>query len=205
MVANVIEDHVITLVALGEILFRVINDAIGADRSDKIEIACATNSRDLCAKRLGDLHGEGSYTSGRAVDQNLLPGLNLSLAQALQRGKSGQRNRGGLLKRNVQRLDDQGSFGSNCILGQRAPTDAEHFVARFELRDVLADRFHLAGNVTAEPRVSWFAQSENQAIKPCVADHVRIQRVEGSRPNFNQDLVIVWTRFLNVIKLPDIG
>src|SRR5205807_6842313 len=124
MVGNVIEDHVVTLAALGEILFCVIDDVIGADRSDKIEVACPTNSRDLCAKRLGDLHGEGSYTSGRAVDQNLLPGLNLSITQALQRSKSGQRNRGGLLKRNVRRLDDQGSFGSNCILVQRAPTDA---------------------------------------------------------------------------------
>src|SRR5438876_4434027 len=125
MVANVIEDHVITLVALGEILFRVINDAIGADRSDKIEIACATNSRDLCAKRFGDLHGEGSYTSGRAVDQHLLPGLNLSLVQALQRSKSGQRERGGLLKRDVRRLRGQCSFESACILGQSAARDAE--------------------------------------------------------------------------------
>src|SRR5438552_19056370 len=145
------------------------NDAIGADRSDKIEIACPTNSRDLCAKRLGDLHGEGSYTSGRAVDQNLLPGLNLSITQALQRSKSGQRNRGGLLKRNVRRLDDQGSFGSNCILGQRAATDAEYFVSRFELGHVLPDRFDHAGHIAAEPRVSWFAQPEDQATKPCVA------------------------------------
>src|SRR5438477_8861958 len=129
MVGNVIEDHVVTLAALGEILFCVIDDVIGADRSDKIEVACPTNSRDLCAKRLGDLHGEGSYTSGRAVDQNLLPGLNLSITQALQRSKSGQRNRGGLLKRDTRRLHDQGSFGSACIFGQSAATDAEHFVA----------------------------------------------------------------------------
>src|SRR5205807_9740853 len=58
----------------------------------------------------------------------------------------------------------------------------------FELRHVLTDCFHLAGDITAEPRVSWFAQPENQAIKPCVADHVCIQRVERSRPNFNQHL-----------------
>ena len=31
MVANVIKDHVVTLVALGEIFFGVINDVIGAD------------------------------------------------------------------------------------------------------------------------------------------------------------------------------
>ena len=31
MIGNVIEDHVVTLVALGEILFCVIDDVIGAD------------------------------------------------------------------------------------------------------------------------------------------------------------------------------
>src|SRR6266404_8399834 len=113
MVGNVIEDHVVTLVALGEIFIRVINDVIGADGSDKIDIPCAANSRDLCAKRFGDLHGECSYTSGRAVDQDLLSGLNLSLAQALQRSKSGERDRSRLLKRHVRWLHDQGSFGSN--------------------------------------------------------------------------------------------
>src|SRR3984893_8763358 len=117
MVGNVIEDHVVTLVALGEILFAVIDDVIGADRSDKIDIPCAANSRDLCAKRFGDLHSESSYTSGRAVDQNLLPGLNLSLAQALQRSKSGQRNRGGLLKRDARPLHDQRPFESYSIFG----------------------------------------------------------------------------------------
>ena len=49
-------------------------------------------------------------TSGRAVDQDLLTGLNFSFAQALQRSKSSQRDRGGCLKRNIRRLDDQASF-----------------------------------------------------------------------------------------------
>src|SRR5437879_12719106 len=110
MVANVIEDHVVLLVALGEILFGVIDYVIGANRSDKIEIPRAANSRDLCAKRFGDLHGECSNTSGRAVNQYLLPGLNLSLTQALQRSKSGQRERSGLLKGDVCWFHDQRSL-----------------------------------------------------------------------------------------------
>src|SRR5712671_1597655 len=110
MVGDVIEDHVVTLVALCEILFDVIDDVVGADGSDKVDIPCAANSRDFGAQRLGDLHGECSDTSGRAVDQNLLPGLNLSLTQALQRSESGQRKRGGLLKRDVRWLHDQPSL-----------------------------------------------------------------------------------------------
>ena len=96
MVANVIENHVVALVALGEILFCVIDDVIGANRSDKIDIPRAANSRDLRAKRFADLHGKGSYTAGGTVDQHLLPGLNLSLAQALQGSKSGPGERGSL-------------------------------------------------------------------------------------------------------------
>jgi hypothetical protein len=124
------------------------------------------------------LHGKGSHTAGRAVDQHLLPRLNLSLAQALQRSKSGQRERGGLLKRDVRRLRGQCSLGSTCILGQSAARDAEHFVTWFELRYVFADGFHLASDVLPKARVSWFAQPEDQATKPRVADHVRIKRVE---------------------------
>src|SRR5207248_416080 len=91
MVANVIENDVVTFAALGEILFGVIDDVIGTNGPDKIDIPCAANSRDLCAKSLGELHGEGPYASGRAVDQNFLSGLNLSFAQALQRRKPSQR------------------------------------------------------------------------------------------------------------------
>ena len=157
MVANVIEDHVVLLVALGEILFRVIDDVIGANRSDKIDIPSAANRRDLRAKRFGDLHGECSNTSGRAVNENLLPGLNFSLAQALQRNEPGQRKGGCLFKCDVGRFRGQRSFASACILGQTSATEAEDFVARFELGYVFADRFHLAGDVLTKARVSWFA------------------------------------------------
>src|SRR6266487_3082539 len=110
MVANIIEDHVVTLVALGEILFCVIDDVVGANGSDQIEIPRAANRRYIRAERLGDLHGKCPNTSGRAVDQNLLPGLNLSLAQALQRSESGERDRSRLLKGDVRRLHGQPSL-----------------------------------------------------------------------------------------------
>src|SRR5881409_3141552 len=126
MVVNVVEDHVVTLVALREIFFRVIDDVIGADRSDKIDIARAANRRNLRAKKFGDLNGERSDTSSRAVNENLLPGLNISLAQTLQRNESGQRQGGCLFKGDVRRLQDQCSFASACILGQTAATEPEH-------------------------------------------------------------------------------
>ena len=58
MVPNQIKDHVVTLIGLGKIFFRVINHVIGADRFHKIDIARAANSRDLGAERFRDLHRE---------------------------------------------------------------------------------------------------------------------------------------------------
>ena len=45
-----------------------IDYVIGSNGSNKIDIPCAANGGNLCAKRFGDLHGEGSDTSSRAVD-----------------------------------------------------------------------------------------------------------------------------------------
>jgi len=43
MVGNVIENHVVTLVALGKILVGVINDMIRAERSDHIHVSRAAD------------------------------------------------------------------------------------------------------------------------------------------------------------------
>ncbi len=83
MVINVIKNYVVTLITFGEILFGVINDVICADGADKIDIAGAANSRDLSAERFGDLYGECPNTSGRAVDQDLLPRLPPKLQRPL--------------------------------------------------------------------------------------------------------------------------
>ena len=50
MVRDIVENHVITLRIFGEILFRVINDLIGAERLDKIDISRAANAGDICAE-----------------------------------------------------------------------------------------------------------------------------------------------------------
>src|SRR5207244_3475956 len=60
MVSDQIVDHVVTLVGLSKILFCVIDNAIGADRFDKIDIARAANAGDFGAERLGDLDGDSA-------------------------------------------------------------------------------------------------------------------------------------------------
>ena len=79
MISHIIENHIVTFLALGEIFFGVIDYVVGAERADKIEIARAADAGHICAKGFCNLDCESAYAAGRAVDQNFLPCLNLSL------------------------------------------------------------------------------------------------------------------------------
>src|SRR5271165_2119144 len=187
MVQNAVENYVVTLPTFGEVFLAVVNDPIRADGSDHIHIPRTTHAGNLCAERLGDLHSERTHASRRTVNQDLLPRLNASLvAKTLQCGECRERHRSRLLKRHVIRLRDQGRLGSTYILGKGplavdpdlrtrilrvADTRAEHLVAWFELRYVPANRFHLAGHISAGPCVLWFAQPEQYASTARPAFH----------------------------------
>src|SRR6266704_4571622 len=174
MVPHAVENQVVTLFTFGEILAPVINDVIRPDGSDHLHIPRAAYSGHRCAERLGDLHSESTHTSGSAVNQDLLPRLNLSLAaKSLQCRERRYRCRSCLLKRHAIWLQEQCRLGSTRILGKSpladpdvktrsvrvADTHAEHVVAWFELRYVPANRFDLACHINAESRDLWFAQA----------------------------------------------
>jgi len=80
-----IEDEVIKRSIFREIFLRVVNDSICTQRLDQAHVPSAAYAGHVRAVRLGDLHGERTYATRSTVDQDLLPGLNLSLvAKALQ-------------------------------------------------------------------------------------------------------------------------
>src|SRR5438093_12688758 len=102
MVRNVIQNYVVTLVALGKILLSVINYVICAERSDHVQISRAAYTSHVCSHRFGNLHRERAYTSRGTVNQDLLPRLNLSfVATSLYCVDSRARYRSRLLKRTV--------------------------------------------------------------------------------------------------------
>ena len=108
MVSNAVENQVVALRTFGEILLGVIDDPICADGSDHVHISRAANAGHICAERLGDLDGERAHASRRAIDQDLLPGLDLSLvAKTLQCGECRDGYGGRLLKCDVAWFDDQ--------------------------------------------------------------------------------------------------
>src|SRR5207249_8369198 len=86
MVRNIVENHVVAFSTFSEILFRVINHVIRAERSDKINISGAANASNIRAESFRDLHRECAHASRRAVNQDLLTRLDFSfVAKSLQR------------------------------------------------------------------------------------------------------------------------
>src|SRR5439155_9216559 len=152
MVPDQIVDQIVTLIGLSKIFFCVIDNAIGADRFHKIDIARAADSSRVCAKRLRDLDGESANATGRAVDQNFLSGLNVPfVAQTLQCRERSNRNRTGLLKGDVRRLQNRGAISGDAdVIGHGSSLRAENFVARFEVGYIFSNCFYGGGEVTAE-------------------------------------------------------
>ena len=99
MVRDVVENHVVPLVAFGEILFGVIDHATMAPSDlNKLDISRAAHARHIRPNDF-DLHRECADTTRRAVDQDLLARLNFSfVANGLQRGDARNVDRRCLLK-----------------------------------------------------------------------------------------------------------
>src|SRR6267143_4430769 len=161
MVQDVVENDVVTFRTFSEILFRVIDDVIRAERSDKIDIPRTADTGHIRAKRLGDLHRECAYASRGAVDQDLLPRLDLSfVANSLQGGDARDVDRSRLLKCDVCWLDRDSSIRARTdILGKGSTSPAKHLVAWFELRHILANRFNRPCKINAQSCVLRFSQS----------------------------------------------
>src|ERR1035437_3713699 len=159
MIRHEVENQVVVLSTFREILLGVINDVICADGSDHVNVPRTAHARNFRTERFGDLHSERTHTSGRTVDQDLLPRLNLSfVAKTLQGCESRQGNRSRLFKRRVIRFHGQYRLGSTYILGKGPAAQAEDRVTRLELRYIPANRFDLARHMTAGPIDLSFAQ-----------------------------------------------
>src|SRR5207248_5651242 len=135
------------------------NHVIGSERSDNVQISSAAHDGHICAERFGDLHRERAHASRRAVDQDLLPRLDLSfVAYSLQCRDTRDVDRGCLLKGDVCWLERDGSIRARTdVLGKGAVSATEHFITRFELGDVFADCLNRSGKINAQPRVLWLA------------------------------------------------
>src|SRR5437773_5313036 len=153
-----VEDRVVAPAALREVLFRVVDDLIGAERADQLEVPRACDRRHVRSERLRDLHRERSDTPAGAVHEDPLSRLHLRvIAKTLECGASRDADRGRLLERRVARLWCETLLARERVLGERRGCVAEDLVARGEARHAHADRLDDPGEVHTADRLGLLA------------------------------------------------
>src|SRR5579863_62884 len=121
MISVYSKNQVISLPIAGEIFLRVINDMVGTNRASQVQIPRAAYGGDFSSKCFGNLHRKCTHAAGRAIDQHLLPLLNVSfVAEGLQGGESRLRYGCCFLKRYSGRFQDQCIFRNRYIFGKSA-------------------------------------------------------------------------------------
>ena len=153
---------------------------------------------------LGDLDREGADAAGGAVDQHLLPGLDLSVvAKALECGHRRHRNRGRFLERQVRRLQRHNVHRHRHVFGEAAVAVVQEvgvdLVAGLEPGDAAADRLDLPGDVDAEDPMFRPQQAQGGAREDGLAAHgMPVRRIDGCCQHLHQDLVGVRRRLVDL-------
>jgi hypothetical protein len=151
-----VHDEVVALAAFGEILARVVDDAVRADRPEHVELPGCIYRGHLCPVRLRELHREGPHRSAGAVDHDRLSRSGPALiANGLHRERSGRRDGSGLFEGEVGGLQLEPGLRSGRVVRIGAAVApqigteclTEDLIARPESRDVPADRLDMAGHV----------------------------------------------------------
>lgn len=161
---HVVEHQVVPFRPFGEVVTRVIDEVVGADPTDQVELLSAAHPGHLGAHRLGDLHGEAADPAAGAGDQHPLPGADAGdVAQRPERGEAGHRHGRGLLEREARGLGSQVLGRGDRVLreGARARPDvAGDLVAGAQVRHARAHGLDHAGEVGAAHAGSRPAEAE---------------------------------------------
>jgi hypothetical protein len=173
------------------------------------------STRHVRCVRLGKLHGEGTHTSTRTVDQDLLFRLHVSLiANALECDEPRGGYSRGLLEHETGRLQRQRVFGGRHIFGKGAAVVplvaadvlAENVITRPKLRDVPANRFNRPGKIRTRNTVAWHTQpgpDDTQEVRHA-SHHVPDIGMQTIRVNSYQHLIIPDHRLVDLSEFKDI-
>ncbi len=164
VVAYAVDDEIETTRACGEVFARVIDNVVGAERAEQLDVTCAADCGHLRAKGLGNLDGEGGDSASAAVDEDSLIGLQMTfVAQGYQRSYRSDRNSGGMFERDGSRFVTQSCFGSDGIFGASTASRSEDFIARAEAGDPGADLLDDTGEIEPEERFLRVGQTCSKA------------------------------------------
>jgi hypothetical protein len=193
---------------LGEVLAGVVDDVVGADRPDQVQVPGAAHAGHVRSEVLRELDGEGAHAARRADDQDLLPWPYPPLvAQALQGGQPGQRHGRRLLEGQVGGFQSQGFFRDGGVLGEAALLDVgEHLITRVEPRHGRAGRLDLACHVAAEQAALRPAHPGLRAHDVRHAPHeVPVARIHRGRADADQHLAVLHDGCIDVLELQRVG
>jgi hypothetical protein len=204
-VAGDVEHDVVTPAVAREVVLRVVDDVVCADRADDLHVPRAAHAGHFGSERLRDLDGKRADSSGRAVDQHVLPGLNASLvAQALKCADCCNRYGGSLFEGHVRGLGND-RLANAHILGERPVPRAEDFVPRLEFAGASAHRFDRPREVDAQDFALWFAEAGLCAHEVRRArQHVPVDGIHGSRANTHEHTVVRDFRLVDLSQLEDV-
>jgi len=178
---------------------------ISTERSRLLDVPRAADSGYLRSERLGDLHSECANASRGAVDEGLLSGLKLPVvAQSLQRRERRHGDGCCLLEGQVRRLPRDRLLHAD-VFGERSVRHTEGVFTRPNALDVLADRFHRAGEIAADRRRLRPAEPRDRARDPRRTRHViPIDAIYRGCAHLHQHPVVRELRLLYVTELEDL-
>jgi hypothetical protein len=178
-VSRDVQDEVVRA-GVCEVLTGVVDDVVGAEGTDKLDLAGTADSGDLRTEGFGQLDRVAADAAGRSGDKHLLPFPDLSGAQAQESSDRGDRHRRGLLEGEALGLRGQFGLGCNGVFRVGATAASVHGVADGEPRDVWTYGFYGSCEIQAEnpsPLVSGFRMRDG----PGRAGRSSCARLRGRR------------------------
>src|SRR6202142_3363909 len=194
------QDQIVALPIFREIFARVINHMVCAKRTRRVQFPRAARGCDFRSKRFGNLYRKCAHAARCAVHQNLVALLDVPLVTQRLKGADCRHWYGRcILERQVGRLRHQFIFGHTYIFRKSPANTAENFIAWFESSCVPASLFHLSSEIHSQSCDLWFAQPCADANDEGRAPHeMPVERIDGSRANFYQNLVVLGERLFNL-------
>ena len=184
----------------------VVDDPVRADGPQMVELVVARRGRDRPrAEGLGDLDRERPDPAAGAGDEDVLAGLEGRLvAQPLERGQRGHRDRRRLLERQVRGLAHE--VPARDVVAERAVPAAVHLVAHPKIGHRGPDGLDDPRRIDAHLRRLRSTEALTEAGHVgLAAEHVPVEGVDRRGMDAHEDLVVLGRRHVGLLEGQDLG
>jgi hypothetical protein len=207
-VAREVENQIVVLSGGRKVVAGVVDDVVGAERTDEVELGGTGDAGDLRAERLGDLYRVAANPARCADHQHSLPRLKTTVVgQCLEGGRARDRHHRGLLEREAHRLLSKFVRPGHGILGERPAAHPVHLVPDCELSHPGPDGGYVARQISPGHPVPRSPEAEaGDPHQVGLAGHqVPRAAVEASRVHPNQNLLVADVRASDALVSQDIN